>query len=79
VPILIQVYFNTGLAYWLSRRFGVFWFVATPALIGASNFFELVVVAAIRLFGLNSGATLARPDDDGSAWGALGRNFLRAI
>jgi ACR3 family arsenite transporter len=60
VPIIIQVYFNAGLAYWLSRRFGVAWCVAAPAaLIGASNFFELAVAAAISLFGLNSGAALA--------------------
>jgi arsenite transporter len=60
VPILIQVYFNAGLAYWLSKRFGVAWCVAAPAaLIGASNFFELAVAAAISLFGLNSGAALA--------------------
>jgi ACR3 family arsenite transporter len=60
VPILIQVYFNAGLAYWLSRSFGVAWCVAAPAaLIGASNFFELAVAAAISLFGLNSGAALA--------------------
>jgi ACR3 family arsenite transporter len=60
VPILIQVYLNAGLAYWLSRRFGVAWRVAAPAaLIGASNFFELAVAAAISLFGLNSGAALA--------------------
>jgi ACR3 family arsenite transporter len=60
VPILIQVYFNAGLAYWLSRQFGVAWCVAGPAaLIGASNFFELAVAAAISLFGLNSGAALA--------------------
>jgi len=60
VPILIQVYFNAGLAYWLSRRFGVAWCVAAPAaLIGASNFFELAVAAAISLFGINSGAALA--------------------
>ena len=60
VPILIQVYFNAGLAYWLSRRFGEAWCVAAPAaLIGASNFFELAVAAAISLFGLNSGAALA--------------------
>jgi arsenite transporter len=60
VPILIQVYFNAGLAYWLSRRFGVAWCVAAPAaLIGASNFFELAVAAAISLFGLDSGAALA--------------------
>ncbi|HEY9552899.1 ACR3 family arsenite efflux transporter [Allosphingosinicella sp.] len=59
-PILIQVYFNAGLAYWLSRRFGVAWCVAAPAaLIGASNFFELAVAAAISLFGLQSGAALA--------------------
>lgn len=60
VPILIQVYFNAGIAYWLSRRLGVTWCVAAPAaLIGASNFFELAVAAAISLFGLNSGAALA--------------------
>ena len=60
VPILIQVYFNAGLAYWLSRKFGVAWCVAAPsALIGASNFFELAVAAAIALFGLTSGAALA--------------------
>ncbi|MES2056737.1 MAG: ACR3 family arsenite efflux transporter [Pseudomonadota bacterium] len=60
VPILIQVYVNAGLAYWLSRRFGVAWCVAAPAaLIGASNFFELAVAAAISLFGLDSGAALA--------------------
>jgi ACR3 family arsenite transporter len=60
VPILIQVYFNAGLAYLLSRHFGVAWCVAAPAaLIGASNFFELAVAAAISLFGLNSGAALA--------------------
>ena len=60
VPILFQVYLNAGLAYWLSRRFGVAWCVAAPAaLIGASNFFELAVAAAISLFGLHSGAALA--------------------
>ncbi|MBS0514294.1 MAG: ACR3 family arsenite efflux transporter [Proteobacteria bacterium] len=60
VPILIQVYLNAGIAYWLSRTFGVAWCVAAPAaLIGASNFFELAVAAAISLFGLNSGAALA--------------------
>jgi ACR3 family arsenite transporter len=60
VPILIQVYLNAGLAYWLSRRFGVAWCVAAPgALIGASNFFELAVATAIALFGLQSGAALA--------------------
>ncbi|MDG2532557.1 ACR3 family arsenite efflux transporter [Sphingomonas sp. HITSZ_GF] len=60
VPILIQVYLNAGIAYWLSRRFGVAWCVAAPAaLIGASNFFELAVAAAISLFGLQSGAALA--------------------
>jgi ACR3 family arsenite transporter len=60
VPIVIQVYFNAGLAYWLSRRFGVAWCVAAPAaLIGASNFFELAVAAAISLFGIGSGAALA--------------------
>lgn len=60
VPILIQVYLNAGIAYLLSRRLGVAWCVAAPsALIGASNFFELAVAAAISLFGLSSGAALA--------------------
>jgi ACR3 family arsenite transporter len=60
VPITIQVYFNAGLAYWLNRRFGVAHCVAGPsALIGASNFFELAVAAAISLFGFESGAALA--------------------
>ena len=60
VPILIQVYFNSALAYWLSKKLGVAWCVAAPAaLIGASNFFELAVAAAISLFGIGSGAALA--------------------
>jgi ACR3 family arsenite transporter len=60
VPILVQVYFNAGLAYWLNRRLGVDWCVAGPsALIGASNFFELAVATAIALFGFQSGAALA--------------------
>jgi arsenite transporter len=60
VPILIQVYFNSGLAYLLNRQFGVAHCVAAPsALIGASNFFELAVAAAIVLFGFDSGAALA--------------------
>ncbi len=60
VPILIQVFFNSALAYWLNRRLGEKHSVACPsALIGASNFFELAVAAAISLFGLNSGAALA--------------------
>ncbi len=60
VPILIQVYFNAGLAYWLNRQAGEAHCVAGPsALIGASNFFELAVAAAIALFGLESGAALA--------------------
>ena len=60
VPITIQVYFNSGLAYWLNRRMGVAYCVAGPsALIGASNFFELAVAAAISLFGFESGAALA--------------------
>jgi ACR3 family arsenite transporter len=60
VPIIIQVYFNSALAYWLNRRFGVAHCVAGPsALIGASNFFELAVAAAISLFGFESGAALA--------------------
>ncbi len=60
VPITIQVYFNSGLAYWLNRRVGEKYCVAGPsALIGASNFFELAVAAAISLFGFESGAALA--------------------
>jgi len=60
VPILIQVYFNSSLAYWLNRRLGVAYSVACPsALIGASNFFELAVAVAISLFGFKSGAALA--------------------
>ena len=59
-PILIQVYFNAGLAYLLNRLAGEQHCVAGPsALIGASNFFELAVAAAISLFGFNSGAALA--------------------
>jgi ACR3 family arsenite transporter len=60
VPILLQVFFNSGLAYWLNRRLGESHSVACPsALIGASNFFELAVAAAISLFGFESGAALA--------------------
>ena len=60
VPILIQVYFNSGLAYLLNRVVGEQHNVAAPsALIGASNFFELAVAAAISLFGFESGAALA--------------------
>ena len=60
VPILIQVLFNSALAYWLNRRLGESHQVACPsALIGASNFFELAVAAAISLFGFQSGAALA--------------------
>jgi arsenite transporter len=60
VPITVQVYFNSMLAYWLNRRLGVAHSVAGPsALIGASNFFELAVAAAIALFGFESGAALA--------------------
>lgn len=60
IPILVQVYFNSGLAYWLNRQLGVAHCVAAPsALIGASNFFELAVAAAISLFGFSSGAALA--------------------
>jgi len=60
VPITIQVYFTSGLAYWLNRRFGEAHCVAGPsALIGASNFFELAVAVAISLFGFESGAALA--------------------
>jgi ACR3 family arsenite transporter len=60
VPITLQVYFTSGFAYWLNRRFGEAHCVAGPsALIGASNFFELAVAAAISLFGFQSGAALA--------------------
>ncbi|MDR6152470.1 ACR3 family arsenite transporter [Acidovorax delafieldii] len=60
VPILIQVFFNAGLAYWLNRAVGEKHSVACPsALIGASNFFELAVAAAISLFGFHSGAALS--------------------
>ncbi|MFN9731911.1 MAG: arsenic resistance protein, partial [Pseudomonadota bacterium] len=60
VPITIQVLLNAGLAYWLNRRLGESHAVACPsALIGASNFFELAVAAAISLFGFDSGAALA--------------------
>ncbi|NHQ81398.1 ACR3 family arsenite efflux transporter [Chromobacterium vaccinii] len=60
VPILIQVFFNSALAYWLNRQVGEMHSVACPsALIGASNFFELAVAAAISLFGFQSGAALA--------------------
>ncbi len=60
IPILIQVFFNSALAYWLNRAVGEKHHVACPsALIGASNFFELAVAAAISLFGFESGAALA--------------------
>ena len=60
VPILIQVFFNSSLAYWLNKKVGEKHSVACPsALIGASNFFELAVAAAISLFGFESGAALA--------------------
>jgi ACR3 family arsenite transporter len=60
VPILLQVVLNASLAYWLNRRLGEKHSVACPsALIGASNFFELAVAAAISLFGFQSGAALA--------------------
>nr|WP_201282290.1 ACR3 family arsenite efflux transporter [Chromobacterium phragmitis] len=60
VPILIQVFFNSALAYWLNKKTGEKHSVACPsALIGASNFFELAVAAAISLFGFHSGAALA--------------------
>ncbi|HDR8909187.1 ACR3 family arsenite efflux transporter [Burkholderia multivorans] len=60
VPILIQVFFNASLAYWLNRAVGEKHNIACPsALIGASNFFELAVAAAISLFGFHSGAALA--------------------
>ena len=60
VPILIQVLFNSALAYWLNRAVGESHNVACPsALIGASNFFELAVATAVSLFGFHSGAALA--------------------
>ena len=60
LPILIQVLFNSALAYWLNKKVGEQHSIACPsALIGASNFFELAVAAAISLFGFNSGAALA--------------------
>ncbi|MBB5403932.1 ACR3 family arsenite transporter [Paraburkholderia sp. JPY162] len=60
VPILIQVFFNSALAYWLNRAVGEKHNIACPsALIGASNFFELAVATAIGLFGFGSGAALA--------------------
>ena len=60
VPILIQVLFNSGFAYWLNHKFGVAHCVGAPsALIGASNFFELAVATAISLYGFQSGAALA--------------------
>jgi len=60
VPILLQVYFNSGLTYGLMKWFGVEHSIAAPgALIGASNFFELAVATAIALFGPSSGAALA--------------------
>ena len=60
MPILIQVVFNASLAYWLNRRVGESHDIACPsALIGASNFFELAVAAAISIFGFESGAALA--------------------
>jgi len=60
IPLLIQVYFNSGLAYGLMKWLKVPHDVAAPgALIGASNFFELAVATAIALFGPQSGAALA--------------------
>ena len=60
VPIVIQVYFNAGLSYWLNRKLRVAHCVAGPsALIGASNFFELAVATAVAVFGVHSGAALA--------------------
>lgn len=60
VPILIQVFFNAGLSYWLNYKAGEQHSIAGPsALIGASNFFELAVATAISLFGFHSGAALA--------------------
>jgi arsenite transporter len=60
VPVMVQVYFNAMLAYWLNKKLKVAHCVAAPsALIAASNFFELAVATAIALFGFNSGAALA--------------------
>lgn len=60
VPILLQVFFNSSLAYWLNKKVGEKHCIAGPsALIGASNFFELAVATAISLFGFQSGAALA--------------------
>ncbi len=60
VPILIQVYLNAGVSYWLNRKLGEAHCVAGPsALIGASNFFELAVATAVGVFGVHSGAALA--------------------
>ena len=60
VPIFLQVVLNSALAYWLNKKLGEKHSVACPsALIGASNFFELAVAAAISLFGFQSGAALA--------------------
>jgi ACR3 family arsenite transporter len=60
IPILLQVYFNSGFAYGLMRVFRVRHLIAAPgALMGASNFFELAVATAIALFGPGSGAALA--------------------
>ena len=59
IPIIVQIYLNAGLAYWLNRRLGVEWCIAGPsALIDASNFFELAVATAIARFGFQSGAAL---------------------
>ena len=80
VPILIQVYFNPGLAYRVNRRLGVAWCVAGPsALIGASNFLELAVATAtaIALFGFQSGAALRVPRD-AEGMGSF-RTWFRAV
>ena len=84
VPILIQVYFNAGLAYSLNRLMGEQHCVAGPsALIGASNFFELAVAAAISLFGFNSGAACNRcwraDRGSGHAVGGLDRQSLEGL
>ena len=60
LPIIVQTYFNSLLAYWLNKKFRVAHCIAGPSsLIGASNFFELAVATAIALFGFNSGAAFA--------------------
>ncbi len=80
VPILIQVFFNASLAYWLNRKVGEKHEVACPsALIGASNFFELAVAAAISLFGFHSGAALATDRSAGDVAGGAHRESIKKL